>query len=233
MNNPPPLKIVRSWRKTLSLHVLPDSTLLVKAPFLMPRSAINSFIEHHEDWIQKKVAALKNSHYVSERRYVHGETFLFLGKSYMLTVGNYDSIQIREDKLLFPHFLFFRIRKEIETWYIRQAKQIIQRQVEWYARQMQVTYISISFSDTKSKWGSCTHHNKLQFNWRLIMAPMSVVDYLVIHELTHVREKNHSRDFWNVVRRMDPSYKIQDKWLKKHGDKLTLAHQNHVEMNTY
>lgn len=232
MTTLPPLKIIRSWRKTLSLHVLPDTTLLVKAPYLMPRYAINSFLEEHETWIRRRLAGMKANGGSTGRRYEEGELFLFLGKTRTLTIGNNSIIEVRDDKLLFPHFLLFRIRKELETWYIGQARQIIMQRVEWYAKRMNVDYISISFSDTKSKWGSCTFHNKLQFNWRLILAPMSIVDYLVIHELTHILEKNHSRDFWSIVRRMDPSYKIEDKWLKKHGDKLTLEH-THLEIPEY
>lgn len=225
MTNTPALKIVRSWRKTLTLQVLPDRTIMVKAPYFTPRYAIHSFVEKNDLWIQKKLAALETVSLRAHTGYWHGDAFLFLGKSYTLTIGEYDGIVLRGEKFQFPRFLLFRIEKEIEQWYINQARQIIKRQVEWHAKQMNVSYISISFSDTRSKWGSCTHHNKLQFNWRVVMAPMEVVDYLVIHELTHILEKNHSARFWQIVRRMDPSYKIQNKWLKKYGDTLMLYHQ--------
>ncbi len=75
---------------------------------------------------------------------------------------------------------------------------------------------------TKSQWGSCTHDNKLQFSWRLIMTPITVLNYVVIHELAHTTQKNHSRAFWDVVRRHCPSYNRQRKWLKEHGNSLVV-----------
>ena len=101
-----------------------------------------------------------------------------------------------------------------------QGKNILSEQVKSYALQMKAEYKEITFSDTKSQWGRCTHDNRLQFSWRLVMAPMLVINYVIIHELSHTFEKNHTQMFWMKVRNFNPSYRQQIKWLKEHGASL-------------
>ncbi|HVT00841.1 MAG TPA: SprT family zinc-dependent metalloprotease [Patescibacteria group bacterium] len=213
------IKIKRQSRRTMSIHILPSGTVEVRAPKLMPKFFINDFVKKNSDWIEEK---LKTSKRGVTKKYQHGESFLFLGKEYTLNVGNYSKIELKDDKLLFPAGMLFRAKKELESWYIKQAKQIITEQLIYYAKEMDTKYNALSFSDTSSKWGSCTHDNRLQFNWRLVMAPLLVLRYVVIHELSHTTEKNHSRKFWSRVASFNPSYKEQIKWLKTHGDTLTV-----------
>jgi predicted metal-dependent hydrolase len=215
-----PAKVVRSLRKTLTLHVLPDKSLLIKAPFFTSQRDIDNFVRKNEDWIEKRLQMLQSTHRTEARKFKTGEVFLYLGESLMLYIGNYTSIAVKGEKLLFPQFLVFRIEKELGEWYISQAKKIITEQTEYFARQMKTSYKSIMFSDTKSKWGSCTSDNRLQFSWRLVMAPLLVINYVVIHELAHTIEKNHSLRFWNLVRSQSPSYKQQRKWLKENGHSM-------------
>lgn len=214
--------IVRSDRRTASLYVLPNATVLVKAPLKMSDTTIQAFVKEHSDWIEKRLAVLNQGPIAPVRDYKEGEQFFYLGKIYSLTIGNYGAISAKDDKLQFPSVLSFRIKKELDSWYIARAKKIITELAQKYAMDMQVTYQSISFSDTKSRWGACTHDNHLQFNWRLVMAPMLVIIYVVTHELSHIDEKNHSADFWRRVRRYNPSYVQSRKWLKTHGNLLFL-----------
>lgn len=215
------ITIVRSHRKTLALQVLPDGTIEVKAPYLIPGFMVRQFVANNASWIEKKKAAIGKKR-AFEKTYVDGEAFLFLGNTYTFTIGNYTSIAIQEKKLLFPKALLFRAKKEIESWYIAQAKALITKQTHMYAKEMNTSFQSITFSDTKSQWGRCTHDNRLQFSWRLIMTPLLVVNYVVIHELAHTMEKNHSITFWRVVRSMMPSYKQQIKWLQTQGNTLVV-----------
>ena len=218
MNNPLSPRIIRSHRKSLALQVLPNAQVLVKAPYWMPDSLIQRFLKDNHAWIEKKIALKKQNVAVSDR--VMGEKLLYLGNELDIRVGNYSSIHLGKDHILFPEVLKFRIKKELSTWYVQQAKDLITRQVVALSKEMQVEYKSISFSDTKSRWGSCSHDNHLQFNWRLVMAPLLVVNYVIIHELSHITEKNHSMDFWRRVGKFNPSYRQNRKWLKEHGDLL-------------
>lgn len=210
------IQIKRMHRKTMSLQVLSDGSLIVKAPILIPKFIINEFLKKNEEWINKHVGVKKRGN-TQAKTYQEGEKFLLLGKEYPLKFENVTGIQISGNFLIFPTALKFRAKKEIENWYIKQAKEMITSQVEKHAKEMQTSYISITYSDTRSKWGSCTHDNRLQFNWRLVMAPPLVIRYVVVHELAHTIEKNHSRVFWKKVASINPSYKEQIKWLKKNG----------------
>lgn len=151
----------------------------------------------------------------------HARSILYLGKSYPIDVGNHKEIKIQE-KFLFPQGLLFRIEKELYVWYTKQAREKITQRVEYYSKIMSAEYLTLTFSDTRSQWGSCSPENNLQFSWRLIMAPLSVLDYVVIHELAHTKEKNHTWKFWSVVKRITPAYKQHMKWLKVHANELVI-----------
>ncbi len=129
---------------------------------------------------------------------------------------------VSQDKLLFPQGLVFRMEKELYAWYTKQAREKITQRAQQYAKRMHTEYLMVTFSDTKSQWGSCTHENNLQFSWRIIMTPLMVLDYVVIHELAHTKEKNHSWKFWTEVRKMTPAYKQHIKWLKLHAEELVI-----------
>ncbi|SRR6266480_1352802 len=219
MFNIPPIKIIRSKRKTIALHIDQNASLVVKAPQRVSLDYIHRLIEEKKEWIQQKISAMQKH---TGKQYVHGEAFLYLGKSYALQVGDYKTIMAHNTFLFFPQVLLFRAKKELTGWYIRQAKEIITRRVNWYAEKMKTTYAGISFSDTRSRWGSCSVHNELQFNWRLILSPLHIIDYVVVHELAHTIEKNHTWKFWSKVRFVLPAYKQWRKWLQEHGNKLVV-----------
>lgn len=213
------IKVIRSLRRTMTLQILPDKTLVVKAPLFLPQFEIDRFIKKHEGWVKKRLETITERK-KANKKFQEGEEFLFLGKIYILKIGNYKQIEFKDNFLLFPNFLVFRKEKELNGWYINQAKLFITNQVEKYAFQMKANYKSIMFSDTRSKWGTCFADNRLQFSWRLIMAPILVINYVIIHELAHTFEKNHGRRFWSKVRLFNPSFRQQIKWLKSHGNTL-------------
>jgi predicted metal-dependent hydrolase len=217
----PEYTLVRSHRKTIALYIHPDGSLVVKAPLLVFQRTIDRFVEEHSAWIEQRLKLVEQRKpKVVTRKYVNGETFLYLGNEYILDIGQYKEIAAKDGKLQFPDFLQFRIKKELTDWYIRQARKIITEQVELYAKEMKASYLDLTFSDTKSQWGRCTHDNRLQFSWRLVMAPMLTLNYVVVHELAHTFQKNHAAGFWGKVRFYNPTYRQQRKWLEVHGHTL-------------
>ncbi len=216
------IQIIRSMRRSISIKINPDGSVVVHAPVFMSMGAIHSFIDDKQDWIDKHQKKIVSRPKIVKKQYQQGEEFLYLGNKVVLTIGKYSEIHVQGDKLFFPEFLQFRIKTELEKWFVARAKEIITDRLKANAATMNVSYKSLTFSDTSSKWGSCTHDNRLQFCWRLIMSPILVINYVVIHELSHTIEKNHSEDFWTIVRKYNPSYKQQIKWLKIHGETLTL-----------
>lgn len=111
--------------------------------------------------------------------------------------------------------------KRLEAIYRNAAREYFPKRVSHYAHMLGVTYGKISIRDQKTRWGSCSSEGNLSFNWRLILAPPDVLDYVVIHELCHRKEMNHSKDFWALVESLMPDYKECRKWLKKNGRNLT------------
>ncbi|MEK7605812.1 MAG: SprT family zinc-dependent metalloprotease [Patescibacteria group bacterium] len=209
------ITVVRSRRRSLSLHIESDGTVEVRAPFFALQRHIDQFVREHRDWIDKHVHKI----HIATSLKADNE-YLFLGQRLKVTPGNYTEIRVEGEHLFFPQSLLFRKEKEIDQWYQREARRLITAQVEKYSQQMGTEYRGLTFSDTTSQWGRCSHDNRLQFSWRLIMAPVLVLNYVVIHELAHTMEKNHSRAFWSKVRQFTPSYRQQMKWLKDHGRTL-------------
>lgn len=112
--------------------------------------------------------------------------------------------------------------RRLEAPYRQAAKEYITKRADYFADQLGVSYCTITIRDQKTRWGSCSSKGNLSFNWRLILAPPKVLDYVVVHELCHRREMNHSPRFWALVQSMMPDYKQHRKWLKENGDRLVL-----------
>jgi len=114
------------------------------------------------------------------------------------------------------------IRDEVIQWYRNHADQKIRERVKKYQKQIGEEPNSIKVKKQKKRWGSCSSKRNLNFNWKLIMAPMSVVDYLVVHELSHLKYPNHSKEFWQLVEAVIPNYEEKQEWLRVNGRKLNI-----------
>jgi predicted metal-dependent hydrolase len=110
----------------------------------------------------------------------------------------------------------------LEDWYINEAEKIFSERVVLYEKLMGVRAVSVKIKASSSRWGSCSSTGRLILNWKIIMAPLEIVDYVIVHELAHLLHLNHSARFWSVVSRILPNYKAHRRWLAKHGDGLTI-----------
>lgn len=212
-------QVTRSFRRSIAIHISSKGEVIVKAPRFVADKTIQQFINEKKEWIEKtleKIAKRKTK----KKAYQDGEKFWFLGSTKTLQV--YDGIEIIVDteNLLFPRVMHIRAQKELVSWYKKQAERVISDRLRRKAQEMDATFTDVFFSDTRSKWGTCFADNTLQFNWRLIMAPLMVIDYVIIHELVHTTEKNHSDRFWRKVRHFTPAYKQHRKWLNDNGELL-------------
>ena len=217
----PQLQVIRSRRQSLSLEIRPSGEVVVKAPLHISDRLIQKFLAEKEEWLKEHLATIRKR-MPQKKTYQEGETFYFLGKPYTLKHTNGIEIKLLEQELLLPKVMLFRAQKELTNWYLYQAKETISKRVAYHAEKMQAAYTDLLFSDTKSKWGTCFPDNSLQFNWRLIMAPLMVLDYVVIHELTHTTEKNHGDGFWRKVRLYTPAYRQHRKWLEENAQILVI-----------
>jgi predicted metal-dependent hydrolase len=215
-------KIIRSKRKNVALVITRDATLIVRAPKRISVTYIEKLVVEKLDWIERKIQEAKNYHKAIKKTFQAGEEFLYLGNRYKLKLTDGLKIQITADfELLFPRVFLWRAHLRMIDWYKKQAQEIISERTEIISKKAKLEYTSLKISNAKTNWGSCGPRNSLNFNWRLIMAPNIIVDYVIIHELVHSLEKNHSQKFWDKVMIMMPEYKKNRKWLKENSKVLT------------
>jgi predicted metal-dependent hydrolase len=215
----PPDKIVRSKRKTLALVVTHDAELIVRAPFFTPQIAIKRFINKNVEWIKKRQEiARRNLLQRVSYEFMDGEEILFLGRGYKLemTHGILSPV-MEENRIKIPARDPASAKRQLIKWYRNQALQILLERVKMLSQSTGIPYHSIRITGAKKQWGSCRGLACLALSWRLVLAPLSAIDYVVIHELVHVIERNHSRKFWEKVAALCPAYKAHAKWLKKNA----------------
>ena len=131
-----------------------------------------------------------------------------------------NSIEIKDDKIFVSgnNLNKEQAHKILIDWYKQLSISLFKKKIEFYSTKMKLKINNFFIKDYKSKWGLCSNVKKEIFlNWRLVMAPISVIDYVVVHELCHIIESNHSKNFWNEVEKNHPNYKKDREWLKKNG----------------
>ncbi len=215
-------EIVYSKRKTLNITVERDRSVIVRAPENTPLKKIEEILERKKQWLYEKINHPQKYPENSRRKeFVNGEGFLYLGNYYALEL-----VPKQADPVLLNDFFCVRkasrkiVEQTIRKWFEVKAQRLIPERVRFYATRLGVRYTSINVVDTKYRWGSCTTNRALNFNWRLIKAPMEVIDYVVVHELAHLIEDNHSPAFWNIVSVQLPEYETSKKWLREYGGEL-------------
>lgn len=223
-------RLIRSRRKTISISFDENTRLVVKAPYWLDDERINGFVEAKADWINATRVRLQNARQKNIQEHPKletGDRLPYLGNERVLTVVRDARARVRVvnagDRIIMwvPYEADYELRRQhLEKWYRNEAAFVLEQRAAKYARMLGVTYHKIHIKDQKSRWGSCSGKGNLNFNWRLIMVPDAVLDYVVIHELCHLVHMNHSQDFWKLVERICPSYRMQKRWLKANGESL-------------
>jgi len=231
-----PYQILRSsQRRTVAIAVNSQAQMLVYAPHAFPAKDIQRFIAAKSDWVRRKVAEARQAQDgLAGRGYHEGAEFLFLGKTYPLRIvsspakrpsfgfdGNAWTVTVPQSTP--PDSLALIAKKQFVVWYQEQAKEIFPSRIFNYSRIMQLDPEKIAVKTQKRSWGSCSYHRRsINLNWQLVMAPTEVMDYVVVHELAHLRHPNHSRSFWRLVEKFFPRYRLCRQWLNKNRLRLIL-----------
>lgn len=240
-------KIIRSKRRTIALEIARDATLIVRAPYRTPINFIEKVVFKKRFWIKEKQEIVRDRYKkVVPKEFVNGEGFLYLGDMYKLEFVDLEcggkpplpfkdiTGQIYESKGKPSHPIVFDNGFQVSrnhlpaakdiliAWYKEQAYEKISERVRWHSSLSGLKYNKIRISNASMRWGSCSAKGNLNFSWCLIMAPLGVIDYVVVHELAHLEEKNHSKDFWNKVKIMLPDYGQYRRWLKENTHLLAI-----------
>ncbi len=213
----------RKRRKTISLHIKEDGKIVVYAPYRTPKWEIEKFFNEKESWIVEKRSEKERSIKEAEKAFISGEKFLFLGELYPLEIQ--DNNKEPPLKLSFGKFVLDKnhieeARDLFIKWYKEEAKERIIGRIDYYSKRLQLFPKGVKITSAKYRWGSCSRDDRLSFSWRMIMASFSIIDYILIHELVHIKEKNHSKRFWNYLESVHPDYKKHRLWLKENGSSL-------------
>lgn len=214
------IKIVRSiHRKSVGIQVLPNGCIKVSIPFFIPKFYVKKILQEKAEWIknaQQKILSQK-----AEK--LQEGSYFYLGKKYLMQerLGQKGLVEIA-DKLYVASANKKFVTTYLTSWYKQEARKIIIERVNHYANIAGLSFRSVAITTAETRWGSCSSNKTLNFNWKLVMAPLEVIDYVVAHELAHLTELNHSRDFWETVRKMYPLYREHRTWLKRNGHLLTL-----------
>lgn len=215
-------KLVRSKRRTVALVISAEAALIVRAPLRINLAYLQRLVFQKRFWIEeKKKEVLAMLGLVKSKKFVDGEEFLYLGEIYRLKIEDCQEISLAGN-LCFPQKFLPQAKEKMLRWYRQKALEKITERAEFYSKITGWQFKKIAITKAEKRWGSCSPRASINFSWRLIMAPLAVVDYVVVHELAHLPEKNHSHRFWSKVGAVLPDYKHRQGWLKANGAKLRL-----------
>lgn len=226
-------KIVRSQRKTIGIIIKVDQELLVRAPQTTSLKNIERLLHKKTDWILrklKKVAQIKPA--PAAKKFINGEQFSYLGQKYELIIKNSSAaakVELFSNKIIVNYPAVQQgdyqarqpiIRKILVDWYRKQAKIKIEQRILNYKDLLGVEPNRIVVKKQRKRWGSCSSKGNLNFNWKIIMAPPPIIDYLVVHELSHLVHANHSKAFWQTVASLIPEVEKKREWLRINARQL-------------
>ena len=217
--------VKRSSRRTkVTITVERDRKVIVHAPDHASNRTIADIVEAKRYWIYEKIRhgqKNKGRPHPPGKELVSGESALYLGRSYRIEVVDKEMEGIRFDqRFLIPASLALGKTGAMREWYITRANERILPRVAKQARELGVSYRQARIVDSEYRWGSCTVRDNINLNWRLIKAPMFVIDYVIVHELAHLMEPNHTPRFWNIVKTQVPTMDRARGWLRAHGEIL-------------
>lgn len=227
-------EIVRKKIKNIGIRITSDGIVRVSSPACITDSYIHEVVYKRADWILSKLRLIeelnKNIH---ERKYSKGDFIVYLGNEYELKVIEEvkadskvklkeNEFEVNVDPELDEEEREKSIRDRLTEWYKHEAFKVFKERTRYYSQILKLYPENIRIKEQKSIWGSCSSKNNINFNWKLIMAPQAVLDYIVVHELCHLKHRDHSKSFWDLVEQVMPEYRLKRKWLKENGRSLRI-----------
>ena len=218
--------IERSNRRTLSLSVLKDGNIVIKAPISMKDETINRFVQEKQDWIRQKLSLINKTNTKFED-VIHYRKFLLYGNKYSLVTDDIKKIETNDNfQIVIPKKIEpAKMLKSLKLWYKKVAKQILSERLAFIESRIKLKSSSFRIGDSKGRWGSCNSKGTICLNFRVIMLPPALIDYVIVHELCHLVEMNHSKNFWKLVSTFLPNVENLKKAIKEYGILLGLYNE--------
>ena len=211
-----PDKIIRSNRKTLCVSIDSLGQVIVRAPLRCSEERIFAFLREKSAWIDKHKAQRSGTGLKLPPENLDGYSFMLLGKEYTVKLYEGKKIALENDKSIIwvPKK---NARERLVAWLKENALRIFIQESERLSQYTGLRFKEIKISTAKKKWGSCDGDILIRYTFRLIYAPKEMIEYVILHELCHIKEKNHSKAFWALVEKYMPDWKKRRAWLKNHG----------------
>jgi predicted metal-dependent hydrolase len=231
MIDPKYTAIRKNGRKSVSIIVRPDKTVQILVPHTMEEKTIENIIAAKQNWINRKISELDSSELQRvDHHYQEGEPFLFMGKSLRLVIatgrGNVsikaDHLQVTVPPGLQGEDRSHYIRQKMLDFYCLEALKIFREKTSKIAQIYKLSPVFVGVKDYKSRWGTCFSDGRIYYNWKLILSPENIIEYVIVHELCHLKVPDHSKRFWQSVEMTVPDWKIRRKWLRINGHALCL-----------
>ena len=231
MNYDFPIEVIRSLKSKSAAIEIDDGVVKVVVPQNLSDFRVEELVKNRTVWIrrQRKIEAETPSHRAKE--YVNGEAFTYLGRNYRLkcVLASNDEVKLKQGYLTVTIQSDVsaadqenHIRQVLKKWYQARALEKLKEKTKRYSSIIGVTPNSVNVKEYKARWGSCSSKGDVSFNWRIIISPHHIVDYIVVHELCHLLEYNHGSKYWKQVGSVIPNYEECRNWLKVYGEDLRI-----------
>ena len=212
--------------KTITIKVK-AGRVIIKVPFFINNNLIEQLVNKKLSWIKKQLNILSKFLPFEKKLYVNDEKFLYLGKYYKLKIlkNKKYSVNIEGDFLqvnVKNELNILKVKKLLKEWFHEKSFIYFKKETHNYAKINNLKINSVKVREYKARWGSCSNKGDISFNWRLIMAPPKIIEYVIIHELMHIKEHNHSPKYWNYVKSLYPNINEAKEWLMYNGQTLNI-----------
>ena len=212
-------------RKTTSIYIERDGTITVLAPEPYDMDKIEEILEAKRSWIYRNLAEWEDLNRTRvEREFVNGEGFPYLGSTYRLQIVDDVSqeLSFKNGSFLLKRSVLSSARDKFIDFYKTKARTRLPKHVAQYAKKMGLNPSGIRIQELKNRWASCSADGTLNFHWRCVMAPITALEYIVVHELAHLKHPNHTPEFWYEIEKVLPDYPKAKGWLRLYGAGLEL-----------
>ncbi|MEL7563025.1 SprT family zinc-dependent metalloprotease [Dehalogenimonas sp. 4OHTPN] len=207
----------------MAIEIKADGVVVVRAPRRVQPGLIAGFVKRHADWIALKQAEITQRPRAEPKGFVEGEDFLFLGQTCRLHFVEAGVPKIDfNGHIQLPRAKESQARDLIEDWYRAQARKVITQNIEQRVSEMGCRPSGLRITGARQRWGSCGIRGALNFNWRLVMAPPDIIDYIVVHEMAHLKFRGHGRQFWKFVEQFVPRYQEKRQWLSDNSVRMAI-----------
>ncbi len=219
------IDIKRTQRQKSISITIADNRVKIAVPYHLPQDQIDKLLKKKSKWIKEKLFVRSQIQTARKKDYVSGEDFLYLGRHYRLKVllGKKYLVELKNGYLtayVKDKSKTAKTKRLIKQWYLKQASIYLIKKTEQLASTLSLTFNFTKVREYKSRWGSCSTSGNIFYNWRLVMAPPKIIQYVVFHELMHLKEHNHSPKFWKMLRSAYPDLDTAKQWLVYNGHTL-------------